>query len=374
VVACAAAPVSPPAPEDPVVEQARALLVAMHPAGDRLVQAALPAGGSRADRIEALLAALGDPSTRLLGPEAWKSFLAEVSGEPTVGVGLRELLDLDLAPDGRVLVITTQPGGPAARAGLGPGDVLERIDGQPVRGLTEAMSRLRGAAGAEVSLTLLARGEERTVRLRREALPAAGTHVHAGLLDDGVLHLAVDGFSAGTAGAVERALLGAGERGVVLDLRNNPGGAVDAVLAVAGLFLGDRDIARALGRTDRPVLRSAGTARVRGRVAVVVNEGTASAAELLAAALHDAGGARIIGQRTAGKALVHVTGALDDGSVLLISAARLVRLDGTEILGRGLTPDDAVAWAGSVGPPLDVPGRGATDPQLAAAEAGVRTR
>jgi C-terminal processing protease CtpA/Prc len=73
--------------------------------------------GSRRERIEALLSILGDPSTRLLPAKAWTPFLAEVSGQRTVGVGLRELLDLDLSVDGRLVVITTQPGGPAARAG-----------------------------------------------------------------------------------------------------------------------------------------------------------------------------------------------------------------------------------------------------------------
>ncbi|MGZ6069836.1 MAG: S41 family peptidase, partial [Myxococcaceae bacterium] len=91
------------------------------------------------------------------------------------------------------------------------------------------------------------------------------------------------------------------------------------------------------------------------------------AAELLALALRESGRGRIFGQRTAGKALVHVPGPLDDGSVLLISQARLVCLDGTEILGRGLTPDVAVPWPDSVHPPLAVPGSPGQDPQLAAA-------
>jgi carboxyl-terminal processing protease len=154
---------------------------------------------------------------------------------------------------------------------------------------------------------------------------------------------------------------------VVLDLRNNPGGAVDAALAVVGLFVGERDVVRSVGRLERPVLRSTGSQRVRGRVAVIVNEGSASAAELLAVAVEEGGRGRVFGQRTAGKALVHVPGPLDDGSVLLISAARLVRLDGTEILGRGVAPDVPVAWPESVHPPLAVPGARERDPQLAAA-------
>lgn len=367
LLACAGAPVPAPSADDPVVEQARRALATQHPDGGRVASAALPPGASREARIEALLRALGDPSTRLLSAQGWSAFLAEVSGSATVGVGLRELLDLDLRRDGRLVVITTQPGGAAAQAGVGPGDVLEAVDGQAVRDLGEAMARLRGPEGSEVRLALRHGEEVRTVVLRREALPAAGSRVRSGDFAGGALQLALDGFSAETAPAVERALEGVGERPVVLDLRNNPGGALDAALAVAGLFLGERDVMRAVGKLETPVLRSRGVARVRGKVAVLVNEGTASAAELLAAALRDSGRARLLGEPTAGKALVHLPAPLDDGSVLLISIGRIVRLDGTEILGRGLVPDERVSWTESVHPPLPVPGQAAADAQLRAA-------
>jgi len=374
LLACASAPVQPRPDDDPVVAKARRALATQHPAGGRLAAVTFPAGTSRRGRIDALLAALGDPSTRLLTPEAWAAFLPEVSGGPTVGVGLRELLDLDIGRDGRLVVVTTVPGGPAARAGLAPGDVLLRVDEHPVRELGEAMAQLRGPDGSEVRLTLVRGGREQTVTLRREALPAGGAHVRAGALPGGALQVALDGFSPDTPAAMERALEGVGERPVVLDLRNNPGGALEAALAVAGLFLGEREVVRAVGRIAAPVLKSSGSAVVRGRVVVLVNRGTASAAELLAAALHDVGGAQLVGERTAGKALIHVPATLDDGSVLLISSARLLRLDGSEILGRGLTPGAVVAWPPSVHPPLPVPGQPASDTQLAAAEMAFRTR
>lgn len=372
LLACAGAPVQPRPDDDPVVAQARQALATQHPSGGRVASVAFPPGTSRRGRIDALLAALGDPSTRLLTPEAWAAFLPEVSGGASVGVGLRELLDLDIGHDGRLVVVTTVPGGPAARAGLSPGDVLIRVDEHPVRELGEAMARLRGPEGAEVRLTLVRGGQEQTVTLRREALPADGFHVRAGALAGGALHLALDGFSADTPAAAARALEGVGERPVVLDLRNNPGGAVDPALAVAGLFVGEREVVRAVGRLDTPVLMSSGPAVVRGRVVVLVNRGTASAAELLAAALHDVRGAPLVGEPTAGKALAHVPAKLDDGSVLLISSGRLLRLDGGEILGRGLTPDVAVTWPPSVHPPLSVPGQPDSDVQLAAALGSLR--
>jgi C-terminal peptidase prc len=376
---------------DPVVEQARTLLMAKHPNGDRLANTVSPPD-SRSRTTQSLLAVLGDPSTRLMSAAAWASFLAEVSGEATVGVGLRELLDLDDAPardpgvlgiegeparvriaPGRFLVvITTQSGGPAARAGIAPGDVLESVDGETAFDLGQVMARLRGAAGTEVRLGLRRAGRLQIVSLRREALPAGGDHVRSGMLEGGIVHLAIDGFSKDTSAAAEKALQDGAERGVVLDLRNNPGGAVDAALAVAGAFLGEREVIRTVGKLDAPVLRSAGSARVRGKVVVLTNAGTASAAELLAAALRDTGRARLVGEPTAGKALVHAPAPLDDGSVLLISVGRLVRMDGTEILGRGVVPDERVAWPGSVHPPLPVPGQPASDPQLAAALASLR--
>src|SRR5262249_15149789 len=155
---------------DPVVSQARDILVAGHPEGARLASAPLPPRGTREERIRALLSALGDPSTRLIPARDWPAFLAEVSDQPTVGVGLRELLDVDLAPDGAIVVITTQPGGAAARAGLVPREVIARIDGQPVADLTTAGERLRGPAGSDVRLELRKGAESRSVTLRREAL------------------------------------------------------------------------------------------------------------------------------------------------------------------------------------------------------------
>lgn len=374
LVGCASPARDVHASDDPVVAEARDRLVALHPRGARLAGQALPDAPTRRARIAALLERLEDPSTRLLDREAWAAFLAEVSGAPTVGVGLRELLDLDLAPDGRVVVVTTQPGGPAACAGLGPGDTLVAVDGAPLSTLDEAMARLRGPAGSDVRVTVRRAGVERTLTLRRASLPPAGDGVRAGMLADGTLHLAIDGFAAQTPAAVLRALGRPDVRAVVLDLRNDPGGEVDAALAVAGAFLGERDVARTVGVGAPEPLRTSGRAVFDGPVVVLVNEGTASAAELVALALRTAHRARIVGARTAGKALLHVPAALEDGSVLLVSTARITALDGSELLARGLVPDVANPAEDSDHPPLPVPGDPRRDARLGAAVAELARR
>ena len=318
-------------------------------------------------RIRELLALLDDRFTRLLTPAQYSNLVASSQGD-VVGVGV----ELDYGAGGRdgprgdgLRVVSPAEGGPAARAGVLPGDVLLAIDGVPTRDmeLNEAAVRLRGAVGEPVELLLRSGGgsaaqqaEERTLTVARERIELRPVYaeacaaVPASAAPGGkpVGYLRVSAFNEKTVDAVGEAvreLLGKrGAGSLVLDLRNNAGGRFPAGIAVANMFLdsggdtvityitdayGDKDLYQAEGETlagkDVPM-------------AVLVNKGTASAAEVLAGALRDNRRAEIIGERTYGKGLIQTVFKLSDGSGLVVTVAKYQTPGRNDINGVGITP------------------------------------
>jgi len=253
------------------------------------------------------------------------------------------------------LVVAPASGGPAERAGLRPGDQLLSIDGVTVGksvSIYEAASLLQGPDGSVVSLTYRPAGVARSsaaasVTLRREpiTLRAVTWSVCAGPAEPRVGYLRVSSFSGTTPGLVREALeaqAAGGAQAIVLDLRNNGGGFFPAAVDVARLVLpkstvvyiadsaGVRDVFDAPGTpvlpTDTPL-------------AVLVNKGTASAAEVLAGALRDNGRAHLLGEQTFGKGIIQTTVALSDGSAVNVTLAKYQTPSGADINKVGLRPD-----------------------------------
>jgi len=280
--------------------------------------------------LESLVAALGDPWTRIMNRQEAEAFLRDVTGPVKEGLGLPELLSVDIDPaSGLPQVVTPVAGSPAARAGLRARDRIEAIDGAATKDLqwAEVMHRLRAAPGAAVTVRIL-RGAERldvTVRSASFDEPPLVRATMAGH----ALRLAISSFTAGTPDAVAAELRRHQAAEVVVDLRNNPGGDLAAALRVAGLFIGTRDVARNQTASGTETLRAKGQRIGRRRLSVVVNEGTASAAELVATALQLAG-APVTGARTIGKCLVHSYFQMEDGA-LLYTVGRLASLDGRSL-------------------------------------------
>ncbi|MBJ6761670.1 PDZ domain-containing protein [Myxococcaceae bacterium JPH2] len=340
-------------------------------------------------RIRALTTVLNEPATRLLEPEQRAGLERELTGAAGVGVGLPELLCLDVDSRSRTLmVVTPLRDSPASRAGIHPGDIVESIDGRPARGmrLEVAGSLLRGVAGTPVSLEIRHGTQVRTVTLVREQRGTWLRPVQWRILREGgraVGYLRVEMFSSGTADEVRAALAALRQEGadrLMLDLRHNPGGRVDEVLRVAGLFLGPIEAGRRVSRAqgDAPLTgpaasRSPGAGKAdsdgaqAGRssegvpvlaegprevdwpLVVLVDGGTASAAELLAGALQAHGRAVLVGRRSHGKGLVHGLFPLVDGSALMVSLGTLRTPRGRELQDEPLVPEVVVPWEG----PLD---------------------
>jgi carboxyl-terminal processing protease len=298
------------------------------------------------DAVEGILSALGDPAVRVVDAAHFERTLAEWTGSPVVGVGLIEVLSIDIDEQtGFLTVIAPVPGSPAAKAGLLAGDIVATIGGAATGppGLTGSMRRLRVAAGEHVDLGILRDDRLSEVTLRAAELPPVEAIIVERLqLDEGnVLRVHLRQFVPGAGEKLRTAIERAGDvDAIVLDLRGNPGGLVDELQQAAGLFLAPgTGIARVAGPEPAVLAVAADAEPLDTPLYVIIGPGSASAAEALAGALQAHARARLYGGRTFGKGLVHQTLPLANDAVLMFPVGRLETPDGHPILGRGVDPD-----------------------------------
>lgn len=295
------------------------------------------------DTIEALLASLGDPYTRLLRPPEYEALRSTNRGSVS-GVGLQ--LGLRDA-DHQVVVIAPLDGSPAAEAGIVSGTEVMRVEGHSSDdlGLEGTAALLRGAAGTDVLLDLRTpSGREREVRLERRAVDLHPVR-HRLIVRNGhrlgVLRLTQ--FSEPVPSQVKEALEAFSDQnieGLVLDLRNNSGGLVSAGIAVANAFLDGDPIVETQDRGGIAARQQATPGRLyQGPMLTLVNSGTASASEILAGALQDAGRSQLAGVPTFGKGLIQTLLSLGDGSGLAVTVARYLTPSGRDIQHLGISPD-----------------------------------
>jgi len=262
-----------------------------------------------------------------------------------------ELLSVDLDERTKQLVVVSPVfNSPAARAGLWPHDRLTHIEEAATAemSLKDAMKRLRKPAGQEVKLTITRENQEKHFALRSEALtPTASALYTAVKFEQGrkIGYLALRMFLQNSSAELREALIKLVQKkvqGFILDLRHNPGGSMASCLQIVGAFLGELPIGKISSRGVISVLAGQGEKLTNLPVVVLVNEGTASAAELLAAALQSHQRAILVGARTFGKGLVHGFQQLSDGAMLMVTIGKLQTLSGEEILREGITPEVAI--------------------------------
>ncbi len=298
--------------------------------------------------IHQMLARLNSPATRLLNKAQFEAFRAELGGQAHVGTGLLELGVVDIGEAARkLLIVTTLADTPARRAGLQPGDVIEAINGAATvgLGLTAAMEKIRGPAGAVLTLSLNRGGRRFEVKLVNERLAAIERSVFGEVRQISGRRLGYVRHELFLETSVEqmRAALQRLEQqrvsGLILDLRHNPGGDLRACMQLAGLFLGAAPFVNVKTHTGLRPFNTQGAQITKLPLVVLVNKGTASAAEALAAALRTNQRARLVGQTTGGKGLIHNVLMLGDGSAVLLPLGSMQTMAGDEIWQRGLTPD-----------------------------------
>ena len=285
-----------------------------------------------------------DPHSTYFDKDDAKAFDEETSGAYD-GIGV----EVQQQPDGTVKVIAPIDDTPAARAGLKSGDVIVAVDGKQLTPAdAEGQGPLRGKPGSTLVLTVVREGSAKPfdVSIQRETIRVAS--VRGRMLEPGYGYVRVAAFQADTAADFERILDGLQAqadgrlRGLVLDLRSNPGGLLTAAVQIADDLLDSGGIVSTRGRiaiSDAQFSATPGDRMHGAPVVVVVDAGSASAAEVLAGALTDNRRARIVGSRTFGKGSVQTLLPLDNGDSVKLTTARYYTPSGKSIQARGIQPD-----------------------------------
>jgi len=283
-----------------------------------------------------------DAHSQYLNAEEYRDIRISTTGSYT-GIGIEVHEEDDV-----ITIITPMAGSPAARSGLRTGDEIIAVDGVAIEpgNLQDTINRMRGRAGSNISVTVLRDGETIIHEMRREVIRVAS--VHHELLAPAFAYIRVNQFSETTARELSRAIDSMQDdsdgmlEGLVLDLRNNPGGVLDAAVDVSDLFLDAGVIVTADGRTaDARFRRSAhrGDVLDGAEIIVLVNHGSASASEIVAGALQDHGRAVVIGTSTFGKGLVQTVMPLSKGRAIKLTTSRYYTPSGDSIHDTGITPD-----------------------------------
>lgn len=285
-----------------------------------------------------------DPHSDYLDEEAYKELQVGTTGE-FGGLGIEVGME-----DGFVKVIAPIDDTPAKKAGLAAGDLIIRLDDKPVKGMTlnDAVKVMRGKPGTDIELLIIREGQDKpfTVTITRDIIKVQS--VKNRMLEPGYGYIRISSFQSKTTEALLDAIEelrethGDNLRGLILDLRNNPGGVLNAAVGVSDAFLNDGKIVYTEGRVaDAKMEYNAreGDALDGAPIVVMVNQGSASASEIVSGALQDHKRAVIIGEKTFGKGSVQTVLPLDQKTALKLTTARYFTPSGRSIQAEGILPD-----------------------------------
>jgi len=294
--------------------------------------------------IEGMLQSL-DPHSSYLSPEEYREMQVNTSGEFS-GIGIEITLE-----NGRLTVVSPIEDTPAYEAGLKPGDVILEIDGEPTDNITlmEAVKKIRGKKGTPVELMILHKGAEspELITVVRDTIPLKSVKIE--VLDRGYLYVRLTGFRENTTRdmieAVKpyRAELG----GIILDLRNNPGGLLSQAVSVADAYLAEGNIVYTKGKIEHSQMSFDARKEdsdIYAPLVVLINAGTASASEIVAGALQDHQRALILGERSFGKGSVQTVIPMADGAGIKLTTALYYTPSGRSIQAEGIKPDIVFAF------------------------------
>jgi carboxyl-terminal processing protease len=294
-----------------------------------------------------------DPHSAFMDPDFFKELTISTTGS-FGGLGIEISIK-----DGYVAIITPIDDTPAARAGLQPGDLIVKIEGQTTKGMNlgDAVKLMRGEAGTDIEITVWRKGMDKPkdYTITRQVIKV--TAVKKRELEPGYGYIKLSQFNQNAAGYLDKAIRDLkrnpdGLKGLVLDLRNNPGGLLDQAQKVSDKFISSGLIVYTQGRMATQGLRlsasKAGTFENLPLV-VLINNGTASASEIVAGALQDHKRAIVVGERSFGKGSVQTVFRLSDGSGIKLTTAKYFTPNGRDIQAKGIEPDFFVPgtqWSG----------------------------
>ncbi len=299
-----------------------------------------------------------DPHSRFMDPDEYGKLKKETEGNEEIeGIGI----DVEKRKN-KFVIVSPIEGSPAAKAGIEPGDVIKRVDGAEISTLEfdDAIARMQGPANSEVQLVIDRHGRDLTFRIKRARYEVKA--VEGRLIEPAIAYVKIRVFSTNTDGSLAELLeqLSAkskGLKGMILDLRRNPGGLLDQGIRVADRFISDGLIVKTIGKGGQ--VMDEARAHSRGTwegfpLITLVDGATASAAEIVAGALQDHGRSVILGTQTFGKGSVQTVIDIDGcGSKpcgLKLTVARYYTPNGRSIQGQGITPDVVVD---ATAPPAD---------------------
>lgn len=285
-----------------------------------------------------LVAGLNDPYSSYMTAEEYETWVATATGEYS-GVGITFTQD----EDGNFVVVSVTDDSPAADVGIREGDIIKTVDGQEYSDLDVIGNAIRGEEGSEIEITYIRDGEEKSVTMTREKITQHS--VEHRMFDGNIGYISISSFIETTGEDFSQALKELeedGAQGLVLDLRDNGGGLVDACVQVADEFLDEGVVVYVEDRDGNRTDYDAKDGKTDLKTVVLVNENSASASEILAAALQDKG-FEIVGQTTYGKGVIQSTAQLEDGSALKLTIMQYFSPDGNAINEKGVTPDHQVA-------------------------------
>ncbi|MBE8990927.1 carboxyl-terminal processing protease CtpA [Nostoc sp. LEGE 12450] len=298
--------------------------------------------------IGKMLKSLDDPFTRFLDPEQYRSLKVNTSGELT-GVGLQIVLNPET---GKLEVVAPIAGSPADKAGIRPRDRILKIEGVPTKNLTldEAATKMRGPSGSLVNLLIERDGEPETeIRLTRDriALNPVVSELRVSTEGTSIGYLRLTQFNANASMELAHAISSLEKKGAaayILDLRNNPGGLLQSGIEIARQWLDSGTIVYTVNRQGiQGSFEALGPALTNDPLVILVNQGTASASEILAGALQDNGRAQLVGETTFGKGLIQSLFELSDGSGLAVTIAKYETPQHRDINKLGIKPDKVIS-------------------------------
>ncbi|MDZ8222623.1 carboxyl-terminal processing protease CtpA [Nostoc sp. ChiVER01] len=300
------------------------------------------------EAIGKMLKSLDDPFTRFLDPEQYRSLQVNTSGELT-GVGLQIALNPET---GKLEVVAPIAGSPADKAGIRPRDRILKIEGISTENLTldEAATKMRGPSGSLVTLLIERDGEAETeIRLTRDriALNPVVSDLRVSPEGTPIGYLRLTQFNANASTELAHAISSLEKKGAdayILDLRNNPGGLLQSGIEIARLWLDSGTIVYTVNRQGiQGSFEAFGPPLTTDPLVILVNQGTASASEILAGALQDNGRAQLVGETTFGKGLIQSLFELSDGSGLAVTIAKYETPQHRDINKLGIKPDKVIS-------------------------------
>ena len=284
-----------------------------------------------------LFDATGDPYTSYMTKEQYENLLINTTGE-LEGIGVT----VGASTENQIIVVSTVKGSPAESVGLQSGDIIVAVDGKEYKGseLDLAVANMRGKAGTKVTVTYLRGGKRQEAMITRAKITLES--VYAEELDDNIGYIYISSFENKTAEDFKKELDAfevKGVDGVIIDLRNNGGGLVDAAVEVADELLDEGILAYAEGKGQDRTYMNTKEGKTTVPYVILINEGTASASEIIAAGVQDNKGGKIIGTTSFGKGVIQSMAPLKAGDAIKMTVAQYFSPKGHVIHEVGVKPD-----------------------------------